>query len=77
MPDYAQCQDSTCPQRDQCARYLMVPSEWRQAYYMESPRKGGECVAYWPTYRGAPFRLRNVDDADAAVRTMATEASGE
>ena len=47
MPDITKCNDDSCKKRKKCYRYWSEPSEYRQSYFMESPRKGDECELYW------------------------------
>ena len=43
MPDITMCRDTKCPQKDYCFRYTAQPSEYRQAYFTESPKKMDGC----------------------------------
>ena len=46
MPDITKCNDDKCPLKDKCYRYWSEDS-YMQSYFVESPRKGGECEHYW------------------------------
>lgn len=43
MPDITMCRDTKCPQKDYCFRYTAQPSEYRQSYFTESPKKMDGC----------------------------------
>lgn len=46
MPDITMCIDHECPQNHNCYRYKAEPSQ-RQAYFVATPRRNGECEMYW------------------------------
>lgn len=53
MPDITKCIDHQCPKNRECYRYIAIPNDFRQSYFVESPRvkegeKKGECNYYWP-----------------------------
>lgn len=48
MADITMCQDKACPERSNCYRAQAKPSEYRQSYFMTSPRDGEKCTHYWP-----------------------------
>ena len=48
MPDITMCKDEQCPKKEQCHRFTAKPDEYAQSYFMQTPRKGKECVYYWP-----------------------------
>jgi hypothetical protein len=60
MPDYCRCQDHSCPKRNSCCRYLMIPGD-RQTVFVGSPRDGKECDSFWDVKYGAPFKLKQTD----------------
>lgn len=43
MADITLCKDDTCPKRYECFRYMTIPSNTMQSYFMSSPRIGDEC----------------------------------
>jgi hypothetical protein len=48
MPDISMCNDYSCPDFDRCYRAQAKPSEYRQAYFSESPRSMDGCQYLWP-----------------------------
>lgn len=48
MPDITMCNDETCPIRNECYRFRAIPSEHRQAYFVDSPREGDKCNEFTP-----------------------------
>lgn len=48
MPDIAMCNDYSCPDFERCYRAQAKPSEYRQAYFMESPRSMDGCQYFDP-----------------------------
>jgi hypothetical protein len=48
MPDISMCNDYSCPKFDQCYRAQAKPSEYRQSYFMESPRSMDGCQYFSP-----------------------------
>ena len=50
MADITMCTDSKCPKRNTCYRFKAKPSEFRQSYFADSPKKeDGSCDHYWET----------------------------
>lgn len=47
MADITMCRDTDCKQRKQCYRYTAHACEYRQSYFVESPREGKECKHFW------------------------------
>lgn len=50
MPDIAMCNDKNCPKAPQCYRNPLSgtrPSELRQSWFAETPRKGDEREHFW------------------------------
>ncbi len=49
MPDITMCEDRDCPKRKECYRFNAKPSEFRQSWFTESPRKKDslECRMFW------------------------------
>lgn len=69
MPDITMCMDMTCSQKETCYRYKAKPNEYRQSYFMNSPRPedGGECTHYWKIEdedkrHQQVYRKRNMDE---------------
>ena len=48
MSDICMCNDYSCPQFDKCYRAQAKPSEYRQAYFSESPRQVEGCFYFSP-----------------------------
>jgi hypothetical protein len=46
MADITMCQDKECTLAATCYRFTATPNEWRQSYFMYSPRDGGACNQY-------------------------------
>ena len=46
MADITMCRDEECALRYSCVRFMSRPSLW-QSYFVESPRKDGECRHKW------------------------------
>jgi hypothetical protein len=63
MPDYSACVNKTCPLRGHCARYLMVWGDYQSVSSFKPV--DGKCAYRMPT-EDAPFRLKTLDEADAA-----------
>ena len=38
MPDIMMCRDNSCGKKKNCFRYMADPSEFRQSYFVNSPR---------------------------------------
>lgn len=72
MPDYSACINTECPQRGQCARYLMKWGVFRQTVSAFSPDTAGFCEHLWPVGAptGIPFKLVSLDVADDRAETM-------
>ena len=47
MADITMCRDEDCPKKDTCYRFTAIANEWRQAYFMKSPRDKDKCNHYW------------------------------
>ncbi len=48
MADITMCQDKKCPKRENCYRYKVKPSLYRQSYFVRTPRKeDNTCEYYW------------------------------
>lgn len=47
MPDITMCKDNDCPKKEECHRFTAI-SDKMQSYFLQTPRKGKECVYYWP-----------------------------
>jgi len=58
MPDISMCSGKDCKIRNQCYRYRAVPSEYRQAYFVESPYdpKTNKCRFFWQIEQGDYLR---------------------
>ena len=48
MADISMCNDFSCPKFDKCYRAQAKPSEYRQSYFMDSPRDVNGCRYFWP-----------------------------
>jgi hypothetical protein len=48
MPDITMCDDKECPMKEQCYRYTAKPNEFRQAYFVNSPKKMDGCDYFTP-----------------------------
>lgn len=46
MPDITMCDDASCPMKEDCYRYRAVPSQFRQSYFLDSPREGDKCIEF-------------------------------
>lgn len=51
MPDIAMCNDYSCPDFNRCYRAQAKPSEYRQSYFAESPRKMDGCDYLWLIFK--------------------------
>lgn len=61
MPDYAACRGDGCQQKNQCARFRMVWSEY-QCCYTEVPlEEDGTCKSFWDIAKRVPFRLKPIE----------------
>jgi len=48
MADITKCTGKDCKSKESCYRYMAKESEFRQAYFAESPiNKDGFCDMYW------------------------------
>lgn len=66
------CSDKTCERRVHCYRYRALANEYRQSYFMDSPREGASCSAYDSTSDCDDRHLTPMDELEPA-----TEASDE
>lgn len=49
MADITMCDDKDCPMRTKCYRFTAPVNQWRQSYFMSTPRKEFEaCEEYVP-----------------------------
>ena len=48
MADITMCKDTTCPQNERCYRYIALPNDLWQSYFLSSPKKMDGCPEYWP-----------------------------
>ena len=48
MADITLCNDKACPDRGDCYRAQAPVNEYRQTYFMNSPRDGTTCTYHWP-----------------------------
>lgn len=46
--DNSACDNSRCPSRETCLRYMGMRNLWRQVYSDFQHDKSGKCEAYWP-----------------------------
>lgn len=53
MADITMCNDKECTRKDTCYSYTATPCPYRQAYFVESPKRkkmdGYDCDYYWKT----------------------------
>lgn len=49
-PDITMCDDKECPLKETCYRFKATPSEFRQSYFSESPRKEDKCDHFMEIY---------------------------
>ena len=47
MADITMCRDESCKKRKKCHRATAPINEYRQAYFVNSPRQGKECSFFW------------------------------
>jgi hypothetical protein len=47
MADITMCRDEHCKRHLKCHRMTAPVTEFRQAYFVNSPRKGKDCVMFW------------------------------
>lgn len=38
MPDICMCHDDNCPSKNVCYRFMAIPSQYLQSYFLNSPR---------------------------------------
>lgn len=63
MPDISMCADADCPFAVRCYRSPKSdtkPSDFRQAWFLESPRRGDSCDMFWD--KDQYFRRRGEDE---------------
>ena len=48
MPDITMCKDTRCPQNERCYRYIALPNDLWQSYFLSSPKKMDGCPEFWP-----------------------------
>ncbi len=59
MPDITMCTDEGCGQRELCYRYMAIPSEHRQSYFLGTVRlyeTDDSCDYYMPVRGGDNLR---------------------
>lgn len=66
MPDIAMCNDYSCPQFDKCYRAQAKPSEYRQSYFVGSPRSVDGCDYFWPTFNEQIEELQRKDSENSS-----------
>lgn len=59
MSDITKCDDKSCPMKNECYRYRAISSEYRQSYFMDSPRNEDNCDMFMVIQIG-----RRVKDKD-------------
>lgn len=48
MPDISMCHGDNCPQKENCYRFMAIPDDLWQSYFVEAPvKEDGECDHYW------------------------------
>ncbi len=52
MPDISMCDDEKCHLKNKCYRFRAIPSEHRQSYFLQSPRKDYECDYFCQIEKG-------------------------
>lgn len=62
MPDITMCKDKECPLKNECYRYRAIPSEYRQSYFAESPRKADKCYHFWEIKKGMRLQDKKITD---------------
>jgi hypothetical protein len=55
MPDFAACDQKSCPKASQCGRFLMVPSTL-QSYISPTYEREG-CYLFWDK-KNVPFEIK-------------------
>lgn len=56
MPDITMCDDKKCHLKNKCYRFMATPSEYRQSYFAETPRKDYECEHFCSIKKGQKVR---------------------
>ena len=47
-PDISMCHGDNCPIKETCYRFMAIPDDLWQSYFVESPvKENGECDHYW------------------------------
>ena len=46
MPDITMCNGVGCEAKHTCYRYTAKPNEYRQSYFLETPKDGDVCAQY-------------------------------
>lgn len=46
MPDITMCKGVGCEAKHTCYRYTAKPNEYRQSYFLETPKDGDGCAQY-------------------------------
>lgn len=53
MPDISKCEGGACPKKNQCYRFLAIPSEGRQSYLADVPwERWNRCDYFWQVEPG-------------------------
>ena len=48
MPDISMCHGDNCPKKETCYRFMAIPDDLWQSYFIHSPiKEDGECDHYW------------------------------
>ena len=50
------CDDKTCEKRKTCYRFMGIPNNFRQTYFLTSPKEEERCDEYFPIPKGAKIR---------------------
>lgn len=48
MTDITMCKGDDCPKKETCYRYMAIPNEYRQAYFMTIPYHNDDCNHFYP-----------------------------
>ena len=48
MTDITMCNDEKCHLKNICYRFMATPSDHRQSYFLQTPRKDYECDYFYP-----------------------------
>jgi hypothetical protein len=55
VADITMCQDATCPNREDCYRFVAIPDEHAQSWFSEKTlQPDGSCAFYMPIHRRNP-----------------------